>query len=168
MNIQHQQLNTKRLRPRYRRVTEKTAENVVNSIVSELRQSKTITGTTLLNHAYLGIPESEQKYWSPEMHLTVEELAEGSLVRGVIGPKPKIWTMYMFLYSAVVVLFFFGAAMGVSQYSLHVEAPWLWSIPVCIFLYLLVIAAAKFGQYKSIYQMKAILEFLDQAVDRAK
>ncbi|HEY9116096.1 MAG TPA: hypothetical protein VIN10_15470, partial [Bacteroidales bacterium] len=114
-----------------------------------------------------GIPQAEQKYWSPEMHVTIETLEEGSLVRGVIGPKPKIWTMYMFFYSAVVVMFFLGAALGVSQWMLKMEAPWLWSLPVCVILYLLVIAAAKYGQYKSIDQMKRILDFLDDAVDKA-
>ncbi|HEY9115975.1 MAG TPA: hypothetical protein VIN10_14865 [Bacteroidales bacterium] len=167
MKIRKQQLDTARIRPRYRRITEKPAQQVIASLVSELRQSKRIKGNTLENHAYIGIPQAEQKYWSPEMHVTVETLEEGSLVRGVIGPKPKIWTMYMFFYSAVVVMFFLGAALGVSQWMLKMEAPWLWSIPICIILYLLVIAAAKYGQYKSIEQMKRILDFLDDAVDKA-
>jgi hypothetical protein len=167
MRIKEQQLNTARIRPRYRRITEKTASQVTSSIVSELRVSKHIKGSTLENHAYLGIPEKEQKYWSPEMHVTVETLDEGALVRGVIGPRPKIWTMYMFFYSAVVVLFFLGAALGVSQWMLHMEAPWLWSMPVCVILYLLVIAAARYGQHKSRAQMKNILDFLDSAVDKA-
>lgn len=167
MRIRKQQLDTARIRPRYRRVTEKDAKQVVESIVKELRNSKQIKGSTLENHAYLGIPDEEQKYWSPEMHVTVETLDDGTLVRGVIGPKPKIWTMYMFFYSAVVVMFFLGAALGISEWMLHMDAPWLWSIPVCIVLYLMVIAAAKYGQYKSIQQMKRILDFLEYAVDKA-
>lgn len=167
MRIRKQQLNTARIRPRYRRETEKTAGQVIASIVSGLRQSKTIKGNTLENHAYLGIPEKEQKYWSPEMHVTVETLENGALVGGVIGPRPKIWTMYMFFYSAVIVMFFLGAALGISQWMLHMEAPWLWSMPICVILYLLVIAAAKYGQYKSRAQMKNILDFLDSAIDKA-
>jgi len=167
MRIDKQQLSTIRVRPRYRRITEKSYKQIIASIVNELRHSKQIKGSTLENHAYLSIPEEDQKYWSPEMHVTVETLEEGSLVRGVIGPKPKIWTMYMFFYSAVVVMFFLGAAMGVSQWMLKMDAPWLWSMPVCVVLYLLVIAAAKYGQYKSQEQMKSILDFLDSAVDKA-
>lgn len=167
MKIRKQQLDTARIRPRYRRITEKSAQQVIASIVNDLRTSKHINGNTLENHAYLGIPVAEQKYWSPEMHVTIETLDEGTLVRGVIGPKPKIWTMYMFFYSAVVVMFFLGAALGVSEWMLHMDAPWLWSIPICIVLYLLVLAAAKYGQYKSIQQMKRILDFLDNAVDKA-
>ena len=167
MIIEEQLLDTRRVRPRYRRLTDKPEAQIIASIVNELRHSKQIKGSTLENHAYLGIPEEKQKYWSPEMHVTVETLEEGALVRGVIGPKPKIWTMYMFFYSAVVVMFFLGAALGVSQWMLKMEAPWLWSMPVCIILYLLVIAAAKYGQYKSQTQMKSIVDFLDTAVDKA-
>ena len=167
MGIQKEQLDTGRIRPRYRRVTEKTANSIISSIVKELRQSKQIKGSTLENHAYLSIPEEEQKYWSPEMHVTVEALEEGCLVRGVIGPKPKIWTMYMFFYASVITLFFLGAALGFSQWMLKLDAPWLWSMPVCVVLYLLVIAAAKYGQYKSMKQMKRILDFLDDAVEKA-
>lgn len=162
-----QQLDLRRVRPRYRRITEKSTEQVIISIVNELRNSEEITGSTLENHAYLRIPEKEQKYWSPEMHVTVEALEEGTLVKGVIGPKPKIWTMYMFFYSMVVVLFFLGASMGVSQWMLNMDAPWLWSIPICVVLYLLVIAAAKYGQYKSVRQMRSILDFLDAAINNA-
>ena len=167
MRIDEQKINVRRVRPRYRQISEKSQEQIIASIVKELRNSQQIIGSTLENHAYLMIPEKEQKYWSPEMHVTVETIEEGTLVRGVIGPKPKIWTMYMFFYSAVVILFFLGAAMGVSQWMLKMDAPWLWSMPVCVILYLLVIAAAKYGQYKSTQQMKDILNFLDSAVDKA-
>lgn len=167
MSIEQAQLNTRHVRPRYRRISDKTQSQIIASIVNELRQDRKVKGSTLENHAYLGIPEAEQKYWSPEMHVTVEALEEGALVRGVIGPRPKIWTMYMFFYSAVVVMFFLGAALGVSQWMLHMDAPWLWSMPICVLLYLLVIAAAKYGQYKSLGQMKTILDFLDNAVDKA-
>jgi hypothetical protein len=68
----------------------------MQSIVNKLRDSKEVAGNTLLNHAYLKIPEHEQNYWSPELHITVEAVEGGSLVNGVVGPKPKIWTMFMF------------------------------------------------------------------------
>jgi hypothetical protein len=157
-----------RIRPRYRRVSRLAPEEVIAQILEGLKAKNGVAGSTLHNHAYLRIPEEEQHYWSPEFHVTVEELEEGSLVRGVVGPKPKVWTMFMFFYSAVVVLFFLGASMGVSQWMLKMDAPWLWSIPATVFLWFLILAAAKFGQYKGQSQMNRLWQFVDDALDKGE
>lgn len=139
---------------------------MIDQILAGLIEKKQgVTGNTLENHAYLRIPEEAQHYWSPEFHVTVEKQEEGSLVRGVVGPKPKVWTMFMFFYSAVIVLFFLGMAMGVSQWMLGMDSPMLWSIPACIGLWIAIVLAAKFGQYKGKKQMLQLWHFLDQAVD---
>jgi len=122
----------------------------------------------LENHAYLHIPKDEQHYWSPEFDITVEETEEGTLVRGVVGPKAKVWTMFMFFYSAVIVLLFLGVTMGVSQWMLGIDAPVLWGIPACLLLWILILSAAKFGQYKGKSQTERLWFFLEDAVDRAE
>jgi NADH:ubiquinone oxidoreductase subunit 6 (subunit J) len=76
--------------------------------------------------------------------------------------------MFMFFYSGVVVLFFLGASMGVSQWMLGMDAPWLWSIPACILLYLSILAAAKFGQFRGRKQMIRLWRFLDHAIDEGE
>lgn len=156
------------MRPRYRRVTKATPEIILDQIVNGLAARKGVSGSTLENHAYLHIPKAEQHYWSPEFDITVEKLEEGSLVRGVVGPKAKVWTMFMFFYSAVIVLFFLGVSMGVSQWMLGMDAPILWSIPACIMLWILIVLAAKFGQFKGKDQTEQLWQFLEDAVGRAE
>lgn len=157
-----------RIRPRYKRITDLPSCQVIDQILEGLIAKKGVAGSTLENHAYLKIPDKDQHYWSPEFHVTVEKMDDGTLVRGVIGPKPKVWTMFMFFYSAVLVLFFLGVAMGVSQWMLGMDAPWLWSIPACVGLWLLVVAAAKFGQLKGKAQTGILWRFVDDAVDRGE
>jgi len=159
------QVGTIRVRPRYRRITKLPSCQVVDQILEGLIEKRGVVGSTLQNHAYLRIPDEEQHYWSPEFHVTVEKMDEGALVRGVVGPKPKVWTMFMFLYSAVIVLFFLGTAMGVSQWMLGMDAPVLWSIPACIILWFLIVFAAKIGQRKGKKQMIKLWHFLDHAID---
>ena len=111
----------------------------------------------------LQIPDEDQHYWSPEFHVTVEKIkGNGSLVRGVIGPKPKVWTMFMFFYSAVIVLLFLGISMSVSQWVLGMDAPFLWSIPACAGLWITLLIAAKFGQFKGHKQMERLWHFLNE------
>jgi hypothetical protein len=142
---------------------------VVDQIIEGLIEHKEeVTGNTLENHAYLKIPEKDKHYWSPEFHVTVEKRDKGSLVRGVVGPNPRVWTMFMFFYSGAVVLFFLGTSMGVSQWMLGMDAPWLWSIPACILLYLIILGSAKYGQYRGRKQMIRLWRFLDHAIDRGE
>ncbi len=157
------------IRPRCSLSTTLSSEEVMQSIVSKLRENnEKVAGNTLLNHAYLKIPENEQNYWSPELHLSVEEVEGGSIVNGVVGPKPKIWTMFMFFYTGIIVFFLFGSAMGVSQWVLGISAPWLWSIPASVFLWLVVFMAAKFGQRKANKQMARLRNFVDLVLEEAE
>lgn len=116
------------------------------------------------HHIYLRIPPKAQYYWSPELHLTLEANDGGTLVRGIVGPKPKIWTMYMFFYSGVIVLFMFGSAMGISQWMLGLDAPWLWSMPASGLLGLLIFAAAKIGQKMASAQTLRLKNFMKQVL----
>lgn len=154
-----------KLRPRCKFTSPMSVAEVMDSILNKLKQpSENIYGSILLNHAYLKIQEDKQHYWSPELHITVEETAEGSLIRGVAGPEPKIWTMFMFFYTAVIVLFIFGSAMGVSQWSLNMDAPWLWSMPASLGAWLLVFGAAKYGQYKGNDQLLLLNTYMYDAI----
>lgn len=158
-----------RVRPRYKRYSKLQPCQVIDQILEGLIKKKGVAGSTLDNHAYLQIPEEDQHYWSPEFHVTVEKQADGgSLIRGVVGPKPKVWTMFMFFYSAVIVLFFLGLSMGVSQWVLGMDAPVLWSIPACIGLWILIVLSAKFGQYKGRNQMESLWYFLDESIDKGE
>ena len=156
----------KRVRPRCRYVLDMTADEVMKKIETELRNSNTdVTGSILQHHAYLKIPEKDQHYWSPEFHITVEQIETGSLVRGVIGPKPKVWTMFMFFYSGVIVLLAFGSALGVSQWMLNMQAPWLWSIPAALILWLGIFLAALYGQLLGHSQTIILLVYLKDCLN---
>ena len=67
--------------------------------------------------------------------------------------------------SRVIVLFFLGTAMGVSQWMLGIDSPMLWSIPACIILWILIVVASKIGQQKGKKQMIRLWRFLDHAID---
>lgn len=158
-----------RVRPRYKRITTLPQCQVIDQILESLIEKQEVAGSTLDNHAYLSIPPEDQHYWSPEFHITVEKLEnKKTLVRGVLGPKPKVWTMFMFLYSAVIVLFFLGLAMGVSQWMLGMDAPLLWSIPACVILWVLIVIAAQFGQFKGREQTVILWNFIDEAISKGE
>jgi hypothetical protein len=154
-----------KLRPRFKFESNKSPVLLMDKIIAKLRTPQEyVVGSTLMNHAYLKIIDDKQHYWSPELHISIEESLNGSIVRGVAGPKPKIWTMFMFFYSVVIVLFLFGSALGVSQWTLGMDAPWLWSIPASIFAWFLILGAARYGQTKGKNQLAILYDFVNEAI----
>ncbi len=157
------------VRPRYKRKTNLPPCKVTDEILQALINKKEVKGEVIKNTAYLKIPEEEQRYWSPEFEVTVSKKGDNeSLIRGVIGPKPEIWTMFMFFYAVDFVLLFFGVFMGISQWLLGMDAPMLWSVSAFILLWLLIYLAAQYGRIKARRQTERLLKFLDKAIDRGE
>ena len=54
------------------------------------------------NHIFIDTPSEEDHFWSPQLHLEiVKATVKSSFVKGLFGPKPQVWTLFMFLHFAV-------------------------------------------------------------------
>ena len=156
------------LRPRCRIVTNKSPQAVLSQIGEKLKENKKdLEGQIVQEHAFIRIPEVKQHYWTPELHVWAREQDDETIVYGVMGPKPKIWTMFMFFYVAILTSAFFGSSYGVIQMMLGMDAPFLWSIPLGILGIVFVYAAARYGQYKGKSQMEYLKSFLEETVESA-
>jgi hypothetical protein len=154
-----------RIRPRYRYVSNLPKDTVLKKIGENLRATRlSLEGQVIQEHAFVRIPEKDQHYWSPELHIWVREEENETIIFGVMGPKPKIWTMFMFFYTAVLTLWFFGSSYGIIQLWLEMEAPFLWSIPAGLIGTGLVYGAAQYGQFKGRGQMEVLKSFMDETV----
>ena len=159
-------MSSARLRPRYRITSSLSSKEVLEKIQKKLNSNEfPVSGQTIQEHAFIRIPEKDQHYWSPELHVWIREQDGETIIYGVMGPKPKIWTMFMFFYTAVLTLWFFGSSYGIIQLWLGMKAPFLWSIPMGLLAIALVYAAAKYGQHKGKTQMEMLREFLEEAVE---
>ncbi len=156
-----------RLRPRCRIVSELPKDQVLKMIGSKLGSKQhNLVGQVVQEHAFIRFPEEQQHYWSPELHVWAREQDDQTIVYGVIGPKPKIWTMFVFFYTAVITLAFFAGSYGAIQLWLGMDAPFLWSIPFGLFAILVVYGAAKYGQHRGRDQMLILIEFLETALEK--
>ena len=159
-------MSTNRLRPHCRIVSELPKEQVLELISSKLRSGMhSLEGQVVQEHAFIRFPSEMQHYWSPELHIWAREQDDETIVYGVIGPKPKIWTMFVFFYTAVLTLAFFGGSYGLIQLWLEMEAPFLWAIPFGILAVLMVFGAAKYGQFRGKDQMQILVEFLENTIE---
>jgi len=158
-------MQSARLRPRSRFTSTLPKQEILSRIQDELKERKfPLTGIVVQEHAFIRIPEKDQHYWSPEMHVWVRAEEKESIIYSVIGPKPKIWTLFIFAYTVVMVSTFFGSSYGIIQYFLGIKADFLWSIPIGLSALALVYGAAYFGQFKGRDQMMILNDFLNFAI----
>ncbi|WP_460218066.1 GTP-binding protein [Psychroserpens sp. MEBiC05023] len=59
------------------------------------------------DHVFIKIPKEKQHFWSPQLHLEInkDELNTHSIIYGLFGPNPTVWTLFMFLHFVVAGLF---------------------------------------------------------------
>ncbi len=110
------------------------------------------------------VDEDQRRVWSPHLSVQVEPTKEGSLLRGRFGPHPELWTLFMFLYTAVGFIATIGLMLGFVQWQSGME-PWgLWGfwlgVPGLAILY----GVSATGQRLSAHQMEELKERVDRLV----
>ncbi len=66
----------------------------------------------------LRVGDARHRVWSPWLQLEVCETEEGTALTGVMGPRPELWTAFVFVYAALCALTLGGAVYGGVQANL--------------------------------------------------
>jgi len=93
------------LRPRFQKELKISAKRALQLFVDKKKQQKDIIVSQVDDHVFLKIPEQKQHFWSPQLHLEIYDLEEKTYLKGLFGPKPAVWTMFMFFHFVVACLF---------------------------------------------------------------
>lgn len=72
------------------------------------------------NHIWLGIAKHREKQYSPNVHLEViENEDETTTIKGLFGPNPTQWTLFMFLHFIVAGIFIIFGMIAYSNHALN-------------------------------------------------
>ncbi len=126
-----------RIRPRIKRYTNCSVDQVLECFSQTLESHEFKLDSTLLkSHVMVKIPEEIHNYWSPELQLEVFENnlkddvhtahKETTIIRGFVGPKSTVWSMFMFFYIAFGLLTLFGTVLGSSQQTREIAVDGYW------------------------------------------
>lgn len=158
-------MSSLQIRPRFKIRMKDNKEVILERIAKALgSEAEEVTGKIVTHHIVLNIIESKQHYWSPQLHLEIEEDQDGSLIRGLFGPKPTVWTLFVFLYAVIGLFGLIALTFGLSEWMLGEESLWIWGIPISILLAAIIYLMARVGQRLGADQMHILREFLDQAI----
>lgn len=117
-----------------------------------------------VRHGYISIIPSEEyrHYWSPHLSITVEPCEEDeslTLLKGLYGPSPSVWTMFVFIYAIVALTTVIITVIGLANISIDESGQILWALPFLVILFLSIYATSYLGQSKGKDQIKEIDEF---------
>ncbi len=101
------------LRPRFKIALDSPVEKVVAVFDNTEHQSFLLN--KIDEHVFIKFKLKYRHFWSPQLHLEVQEVDEkSSILHGLFGPNPTLWTFFMFLHFGVALCFL---ALGVWAYS---------------------------------------------------
>jgi hypothetical protein len=119
------------------------------------------------NHIILDIVGEEVHYWSPQLNFRIEPDEDDgtkSVVSGIIGPRPPVWTMFMFIYFSTGVIGFFISSYGVSKWILGEFSYTLLAFPMAILFMLTAYRAGKYGEQLGAEQIEMLKNFIREAI----
>jgi hypothetical protein len=135
------------LRPRFRYYVPFTPIQVRDQF-TEIFNDKALpfTGTALKYHIVVDYPEVTRHYWSPQLDLNLEKYEKGTLIRGLLGPRPNVWTVFMFFNAIAGFAGILGLIIGFGQWSMENTPYAIWLIPFSVALFLAVYYVGKAGK----------------------
>ena len=153
------------IRPRFSLVVPLSPETILNRLRTYLEKpTAECTGTILNSYAILRVHDEQQHYWSPQLTIEVEAQDNGTLIRGLLGPRPVVWTLFASFYAFAIFAGLVGLIWGLSQWSLGITPFALWIVPIAIFLITIAYAIAYTGQKLGYEQMLLLRTFLDKSI----
>ena len=108
------------LRPRFKMNFEENHQNLIEKF-KYISKNKTSKFGILISdgHVIIDIPMEENHFWSPQLNIEIERIEENrSLVKGLFGPKPQVWTLFMFIHFAMAFAFIGFSIIAYVKYTL--------------------------------------------------
>lgn len=108
-----------KLRPRFKIDLESDPEIALSAFEQAKKDTSEFVITRVDNHVFIRLPKDKQHFWSPQLDLEISSFETGKTVlRGLFGPKPAVWTMFMFLHFIVGTIFIGAVVWVYSKASL--------------------------------------------------
>ncbi len=157
------------IRPRFSIAVPYTQKELMDRIELMIKNSPDgIHGYIVGTHIILDIVGEDVHYWSPQLNFRVEQDEKNpnhALVSGLIGPRPPVWTLFVFIYFSVGIIGFFVSSYGFSKLLLGSYSPFLLAFPIAIIFMLTAYRVGKYGESLAKDQMETLKQFIRDAID---
>lgn len=105
-------------------------------------------------------------YWSPHLSISYEANTDGSTnIRGLYGPSPHVWTMFVFFYAIIGFATVIITVIGLANMSIDNSGMILWLLPVLILAFMSLYIVSYTGQRKGHDQVEDLHRFIERCAD---
>lgn len=94
------------LRPRFTLEMSASPEILLGHFEEAGKMNRDYVVSRIDDHVFIRFPKEQQHFWSPQLHLEIYKLEkQRTVIKGLFGPSPTVWTLFMFFHFAVILLF---------------------------------------------------------------
>lgn len=158
------------LRPRFKKELNKNNEVILKAFENAKKEYSEFVVTRLDNHVFIKFPKKDQQFWTPQLHLEIDKIDNNtSLLYGLFGPNPTVWTMFMFLHFIVACLFIGFGIWAYTNWKLDND----YIIQICIMVLMVIIwftlyFAGSIGKNSNKNEMHKLNDFMNQILKKEK
>ena len=89
--IHDDELNRILLKPRFKFRFKESELDIFQQFKEKLSEDECVyTSIIVDHHIIIDVPKEQEHFWSPQLHVEIEKEEDLTIVKGILGPKPKI------------------------------------------------------------------------------
>ena len=156
------------LRPRFSLELDVLPEKLLSAFEGVARTQSDFVISRVDDHVFIRIPKSKQHFWSPQLHLEIYKIEEQpTILRGLFGPNPTVWTLFMFLHFIIATLFIGAGIWMYTNISLKASFTFpLVSMIVLFIVWFLLYFSGRLGKEAGKKEMKALHTFMYETLNQ--
>jgi ABC-type multidrug transport system fused ATPase/permease subunit len=118
------------------------------------------------NHIIIDVPKDDDHFWSPQLSIEVlDDRDKKSVVKGLFGPKPQVWTLFMFIHFVMAFAFIGFGIMAYVKWTLKSDYTFALTMVIIIpFLWVLMYFLGSLGKKKGHNQMDELHQFMMKTI----
>jgi hypothetical protein len=168
MSVQEKRNSEFFLRPRFSIDLQENSEELQKRIEDYLSSATCkFKSKVSEDHFFIDVPDKKSHFWSPQLYFEIEKIDEkSSTIKGLFGPKPQVWTLFMFLHFVVATMFLGFGVMAYVRHrldeSLFFPLAMLIALPL---IWVLLYVLGSLGKETGKNQMKELHDFLIDIIE---
>lgn len=150
------------LRPRFKIEIPRSNTRVLEDFETHKTTQSDVIVNRLDDHIFLKLPKHKEHFWSPQLHLEINKVDDNnSILHGLIGPNPTLWTFFMFLHFIIACLFLGFGVWAYTNWALKTS----YALQVSLMLFMVVLwiglyLGGRIGKASSKPQMHDLNNFM--------
>jgi uncharacterized membrane protein YraQ (UPF0718 family) len=150
------------LRPRFKFEIPRSNEAILKDFESSKNTQKEFIVSRIDDHVFIKFPKKQQHFWSPQLHLEINKIDEkSSMLHGLFGPNPTVWTLFMFLHFLVAGIFIAFAIWTYTNWSLKQSYAVQASVTLLmVLIWVTLYFAGSIGKASSTKEMRLLNNFM--------